>query len=169
MRSVAAAAIFFALLSFLIGGCGLLPDQVDETAKWSAEKLYAEAKEAMNDGAYDKAIKNFEKLEAATPMAAMPSRRRSKSPMLISATGAGIRHRRLRPLHPPAPESPQRRLRLLPEGTGEFRRGSRHPRRDRHAGSDRTRSQGGQGVLRRLQGTGHQVSRAGTPPMPRRA
>ena len=61
MRSVAAAAIFFALLSFLIGGCGLLPDQVDETAKWSAEKLYAEAKEAMNDGAYDKAIKNFEK------------------------------------------------------------------------------------------------------------
>ncbi|MCX7175182.1 MAG: outer membrane protein assembly factor BamD [Proteobacteria bacterium] len=68
MRSVAAVAVFFALLlSFLLGGCGLLPDQSDETANWTAQKLYTEARDAMNDGAYDKAIKYFEKLEAKYP------------------------------------------------------------------------------------------------------
>ena len=51
----------------LLGGCGLLPDQVDETAGWSANKLYTEAKASMTDGAYDKAIKYFEKLEARFP------------------------------------------------------------------------------------------------------
>ena len=51
----------------LLGGCGLLPDQIDETAGWSANKLYTEAKSAMADGAYDKAIKYYEKLEARFP------------------------------------------------------------------------------------------------------
>ena len=51
----------------LLGGCGLLPDQVDETAGWTPNKLYAEAKDAMAEGAYDKAIKYFEKLEARFP------------------------------------------------------------------------------------------------------
>ena len=51
----------------LLGGCGLLPDQIDETSSWSANKLYAEAKSSMADGAYDKAIKYFEKLEARFP------------------------------------------------------------------------------------------------------
>jgi len=51
----------------LLGGCGLLPDQIDETAGWSANKLYTEAKASMADGAYDKAIKYFEKLEARFP------------------------------------------------------------------------------------------------------
>jgi outer membrane protein assembly factor BamD len=31
----------------LLGGCGLLPEQIDETAGWSANKLYSEAKSAM--------------------------------------------------------------------------------------------------------------------------
>ena len=51
----------------LLGGCGMLPEQKDETAGWSANKLYSEAKSAMADGAYDKAIKFFEKLEARFP------------------------------------------------------------------------------------------------------
>ena len=51
----------------LLGGCGLLPEQIDETSNWSANKLYAEAKSSMADGAYDKAIKYFEKLEARFP------------------------------------------------------------------------------------------------------
>lgn len=69
MRSLAAVAVIFALiLSPLLGGCGLLPDKSgDETAKWSVEKLYTEAKEAMNDGSYDKAIKLYEKLESRYP------------------------------------------------------------------------------------------------------
>jgi len=51
----------------LLGGCGLLPGEIDETAGWTPNKLYSEAKDAMNEGAYDKAIKYFEKLEARFP------------------------------------------------------------------------------------------------------
>ncbi len=60
---------FFVALAaaVLVGACGLLPEAIDESATWSASKLYSEAKEAMNDGAYDKAIKYFEKLEARFP------------------------------------------------------------------------------------------------------
>jgi len=68
MRSVAAVAVSFALLlSFLLGGCGLLADKDEEEAGWTAQKLYTEAKESMNDGGYDRAIKLFEKLEAKYP------------------------------------------------------------------------------------------------------
>ena len=59
--------ILAVLLALLVGGCGLLPDMKDETAKWSADKLYSEAKDAMNDGAYDKAVKYFESLESRYP------------------------------------------------------------------------------------------------------
>lgn len=65
MRSLAALLAVLSLSFF--AGCGLLPEQVDETAGWSANKLYAEAKTAMADGAFDKAIKYFEKLEARYP------------------------------------------------------------------------------------------------------
>lgn len=65
MRSLAASFILTLILA--LSGCGLLPDQIDETADWSASKLYSEAKNAMGDGTYDKAIKYFEKLEARFP------------------------------------------------------------------------------------------------------
>jgi outer membrane protein assembly factor BamD len=61
MRSL---AVIFALL---LGGCGLLPEVKDETADWSAQKLYTEAKEAMTDGSYEKAVKYYETLEARYP------------------------------------------------------------------------------------------------------
>ncbi len=48
-------------------GCGLLPKERDETQGWSAQKLYAEAKDAMNTKSYDRAIKYLEKLEARYP------------------------------------------------------------------------------------------------------
>lgn len=65
MRSLAViAALFF--LTFL-GACGIFPDQKDETSGWSANKLYAEAKDALSEGAYDKSIKYFEKLESRYP------------------------------------------------------------------------------------------------------
>jgi outer membrane protein assembly factor BamD len=51
----------------LLAGCSGMPDQVDETVSWSAQKLYTEAKESMSDGAWDRAIKMFEKLEARYP------------------------------------------------------------------------------------------------------
>lgn len=65
MRSLT-ASIFLSIV-LLVSGCGLLPDQIDVTAGWSANKLYAEAKDAMAEGAYDKAITYFEKLEARFP------------------------------------------------------------------------------------------------------
>jgi len=65
MRSV--AAILALLIPLLFAGCSLFPDIGDESAGWTAEKLYGEAKEAMTDGAYDKAVKLFEKLESRYP------------------------------------------------------------------------------------------------------
>ena len=75
MRSVAAflralapiVVIGSSLGITLLGGCSLLPDQIDETAGWTASKLYTEAKSSMSEGAYDKAVKYFEKLEARFP------------------------------------------------------------------------------------------------------
>ena len=54
----------------LVAGCSSTPD--DKTATWSPNRIYAEAKDELNSGAYDKAIPLFEKLEgraAGTPLA----------------------------------------------------------------------------------------------------
>ena len=44
-----------------------MPEKTDETAGWSAQKLYGEAKDAMDQKTWDKAIKYLEKLEARYP------------------------------------------------------------------------------------------------------
>ena len=54
----------------LLAGCSSTPD--DKTTAWSPNRLYAEAKDELNSGAYDKAIPLLEKLEgraAGTPLA----------------------------------------------------------------------------------------------------
>jgi outer membrane protein assembly factor BamD len=56
-----------ALLALTVAGCGLLPDVKDETAGWSAEQLYKNAHEAMQDGNYTRAVKLFDTLEARYP------------------------------------------------------------------------------------------------------
>jgi len=65
MRSLAIIASL--LLASLLAGCGLFPDAKDETIGWSANKLYSEAKEALNEGSYARAVKYFEKLESRYP------------------------------------------------------------------------------------------------------
>jgi len=55
------------ILLLLLCACGLLPEVKDETSGWSAEKLYAEAKDAIANGGYPNAIKYLEKLEARYP------------------------------------------------------------------------------------------------------
>jgi len=55
------------LFGALVAACGLLPDAGDETKGWSAEKLYAEAKDNLNSRNYEQAIKYYEKLEARYP------------------------------------------------------------------------------------------------------
>ena len=54
-------------LLFALAGCALLPDQIDKTKNWSAERLYSEAKDALDSGDYTTAIKYFETLEARYP------------------------------------------------------------------------------------------------------
>ncbi|RYY98428.1 MAG: outer membrane protein assembly factor BamD, partial [Comamonadaceae bacterium] len=59
------------LAALLLAGCSSTPDE-DKTANWSPNKLYAEAKDEMSSGGYDKAIPLLEKLEgraAGTPLA----------------------------------------------------------------------------------------------------
>ena len=54
----------------LLSGCSSTP--TDQTADWSPNKIYAEAKDELSSGGYDKAIVLFEKLEgraAGTPLA----------------------------------------------------------------------------------------------------
>jgi outer membrane protein assembly factor BamD len=63
-RSVLALLL---LTAALLAGCGLLPKEKDETVGWSAQKLYNEAKDAMANKTWDKAIKYLEKLEARYP------------------------------------------------------------------------------------------------------
>lgn len=53
--------------ALLLGACSSLPDEIDETSGWNAQKLYSEAKVSMAEGGYDRAIKLFEKLEARYP------------------------------------------------------------------------------------------------------
>lgn len=56
------------VLVALLAACGLLPDgEQDETAGWSAQRLYAEAKDSLNSGNYEQAIKYYGKLEARYP------------------------------------------------------------------------------------------------------
>lgn len=62
MRSLAAIIVLLVL-----AGCGVLPEAKDETAGWSAQKLYSEARGSMGEGSYEQAIKYFEKLEARYP------------------------------------------------------------------------------------------------------
>jgi outer membrane protein assembly factor BamD len=64
------SAVSLLVLALVAAGCASTDD--DKTAAWSPNKIYAEAKEELNSGAYDKAIPLFEKLEgraAGTPLA----------------------------------------------------------------------------------------------------
>ena len=50
-----------------LGGCSLLPEQIDKTKEWSAARLYSEAKDELSSGNYETAIGYFEKLQARYP------------------------------------------------------------------------------------------------------
>ena len=63
-RSLIVALVVPVLLA--LAACSSLPSD-DETVGWSAQRLYGEAKDAMADRQWQKAIKYFEKLEARYP------------------------------------------------------------------------------------------------------
>ena len=58
------AALLFALSAT---ACSLLPEQIDETKDWTAQKFYAEASSSLASGDYETAIKYYEGLEARYP------------------------------------------------------------------------------------------------------
>lgn len=55
------------VLALTLASCGLLPEVQDETASWSADKLYSTAHDALVQGNYTRAVKLFEQLEARFP------------------------------------------------------------------------------------------------------
>jgi outer membrane protein assembly factor BamD len=93
--------------SLTLGGCGLLPEVKDETAGWSAQKIYAEAKDNLNEGNFERAVKLFEMLESRYPFGRYAQQAqlevayayyRDNEP--ISAIAACDRFIKLHPNHP---------------------------------------------------------------------
>lgn len=103
MRLVAAA-----LLLTLGAGCGILGGaNEDETIGWSAQRLYGEAKDAMSDKQWAKAVKYFEKLEARFPYGRFAQQAQLevayahwKDQDRVSAIAAAERFIKLYPQHP---------------------------------------------------------------------
>ncbi len=54
-------------LLLLLAGCGLLPKQIDQTRDWTASQFYYAAKENLDEGDYEEAIKLYETLMARYP------------------------------------------------------------------------------------------------------
>ena len=68
--SVVPGWLVLSATAWLVAGCSTT--KVDETANWSPNKIYSEAKDEADSGAFDKAVPLFEKLEgraAGTPLA----------------------------------------------------------------------------------------------------
>jgi outer membrane protein assembly factor BamD len=93
--------------TLILGGCGLLPKVQDETEGWSAQKLYTTAKEELNDGNYEHAVKLFETLEARYPFGRYAQQAQLdiayayyKDNEPISAIAACDRFIKLHPNHP---------------------------------------------------------------------
>ena len=93
--------------AFLLSACSLLPEKSDETANWSAPKLYAEARDEMAAGGYEKAIQYYEKLESRYPFGTYAQQaqmeiayahyRQQDQPMALAAVERFIK---LHPNHP---------------------------------------------------------------------
>lgn len=70
LRAKLSAVPVLALAAAMLAACSSTPD--DATAAWSPNKIYAQARDEVAAGSYDKAIPLFEKLEgraAGTPLA----------------------------------------------------------------------------------------------------
>ncbi|HWQ95257.1 MAG TPA: outer membrane protein assembly factor BamD, partial [Gammaproteobacteria bacterium] len=99
--------LFLAGLLLLAAGCSLLPEQIDKTKDWTANRLYSEAKSAMNDGDYETAIKYFESLQARYPFGRYAQQAQLeliyvyyKDSEPASAVAAADRFIKLHPRHP---------------------------------------------------------------------
>ena len=93
------------MAAILLAGCGM--QDIDETAGWSANKLYSEAKDELSSGNYQKAIKYYEKLESRYPYGRFAQQAQlelayalHKDNDAIGAAAAADRFIKLHPSHP---------------------------------------------------------------------
>ena len=113
-----------------LSACSLLPEKSDETKNWSATKLYSEAREEMDGGHYEAAIKLFEKLEANYPFGTYaPQAQMEIAYAYYKTPGPGPGAGRGRALHQAAPESSAGRLHVLPARPDQLQRPDRLPER----------------------------------------
>ena len=91
----------------LVTSCSSSPDDKDETAEWTAENFYKEAKSALDGGDYETAVKYFEKLETRFPFGRYAQQAQLetayayyKSRELESSVAAADRFIKLHPTHP---------------------------------------------------------------------
>lgn len=99
--------LFLAGLLLSAAGCSLLPEQIDKTKDWPANRLYSEAKSAANDGDYATAIKHYESLQARYPFGRYAQQAQLeliyvyyKDSEPASAVAAADRFIKLHPRHP---------------------------------------------------------------------
>lgn len=95
------------LVATALAGCGLLPEQIDETKDWSAQRLYAAAKSDLSEGNYERAIQMFERLQARYPFGPYAQQAQLevayayyKDNEPVSAIAAADRFIKLHPNHP---------------------------------------------------------------------
>jgi outer membrane protein assembly factor BamD len=95
------------ILAVCVSACSLLPDQIDETKDWSAQKLYAAAKDKLDASQFEAAIKLYEKLEARYPYGRFAQQAQLevayayyKDREIASAVSAAERFIKLHPNHP---------------------------------------------------------------------
>jgi outer membrane protein assembly factor BamD len=67
MRRISKPFLVGFLAAVLLAGCALLPEQIDETRGWSAQRLYSEARSSMSDGNYKTALEYLDKIQARYP------------------------------------------------------------------------------------------------------
>lgn len=95
------------LVLFTLSGCAWFDTKKDETADWSADRLYTEAKARLNSGYYDGAREYYEKLQSRYPFSSYAQQaqlelgyayyKSDKTPEAIAACDRFIR---LYPTHP---------------------------------------------------------------------
>jgi len=60
--------VFIVVAAGLLSGCGMFSGKEnDETRGWSAQKLYAEARQELSDRNWENAIKHYERIESRYP------------------------------------------------------------------------------------------------------
>ena len=62
--------LFIILLFFGLSACSFWGEKEDNTINWSADRLYAEARGALDAGRYDDAVEYYQKLESRFPFGA---------------------------------------------------------------------------------------------------